>query len=140
MRLLIVINSFWPGFKGGGPRESLLHLLKEIDYTVHVFTRSFDFDGQILDVTPNHWVDWPLNANVKIFYSSSKGIKYYYECFKALTNIKPDIVWLNSFFDISNSFIPQIFSFLLGISVCISPRGEFLKGNISTKSTRKNYF
>ena len=67
MRPLIIVNSFWPGVMGGGPRESLSHLLRDVDIPVFIFTSAFDINCQKLDVIQNSWIEWPPNKKVKVF-------------------------------------------------------------------------
>lgn len=140
MNILIIVSVFLPAMKGGGPIQSLNHLLVSEKKNIKIFTSGFDLDGSPLEVQTNRWVCWKKNKNVEIFYSTKKGFYYFSQLWREMKTIKPIMIWLNSFFDPKYSFIPQLLALNFGFLVVISPRGELMKGAFEIKKTKKQLF
>jgi glycosyltransferase involved in cell wall biosynthesis len=140
MSVFTIVNVFSPGVKGGGPAQSLAHLLHATELEVRVFTCAFDLDGTKLDVVTDQWVNWEINSNVKIYYSSNKGFRQFLQIYQEIAKLKPCVVWVNSFFDFRYSIFPQLAARLNGRPVVLSPRGELMNGAISIKKFKKILF
>ena len=140
MSIFTVVNVFSPGVKGGGPAQSLSHLLHSVQHEVWVFTGAHDFDGTTLNVTPDQWVNWPVNPNVKVFYSSQQGYRRLIRLFEEIFKTKPSVVWVNSFFDFRYSLLPQLAARLSARSLVVSPRGELMHGAFTIKKSKKVWF
>lgn len=140
MGILTFVNVFSPGVKGGGPAQSLAHLLHAAKLKIRVFTSARDLDGTTLDVLNDQWVKWPENSNVKVFYSSKKGFRQLLQIYQEIKSTNPKVLWINSFFDFKYSIIPQLAARLDARSVVISPRGELMEGAVSRKKLKKIIF
>jgi len=140
MSIFTLVNVFSPGVKGGGPSQSLEHLLHSAELEVRVFTSAHDLDGTGLDVATDQWVDWSSNFSIKVFYSSKRGHRQLLQMFQEIGKAKPSVVWVNSFFDFKYSLLPQLVARMMGHPVIISPRGELMEGALSIKKAKKILF
>jgi glycosyltransferase involved in cell wall biosynthesis len=140
MKILIVSNFYKPGYKAGGPIQSIYNLSKLMgqSFQIHVITRSNDFGVEKkFDVIENKWINFD---NHKVKYISDKD----YTLDKILIeyeNIKPEIIYLNSLFNtISWKFILHNFFKKLKCKIIIAPRGELDNGALSLKRNKKQIF
>lgn len=140
MSIFTVVNVFSPGVKGGGPSQSLVHLLRPVETEVRVFTSARDLDGASLDVLADRWVNWSENPNIKVFYSSKRGCSQLFQIFRQMRQTNHSTLWVNSFFDIRYSLLPRLIARMRGRKVVISPRGELMGGALSTKKAKKIFF
>lgn len=141
-RKILIINKYYkPGYRAGGPIKSIFNLvqiLKE-NYNVKVFTSDCDmgmsnsYESVISD-------DWNVHDSVNVYYASSFGFKVFIDI---INDEKPDVVYLNSFFDFKFSIKLQVLKFLgcfKDIKFLIAPRGELDPGALSISFKKKWLF
>lgn len=142
-KILIFCSHYLPGYKAGGPIRSvkgLVELIKE-DYQLYIVTLNHDFGdlNTFPDIDTNRWKQ---DQHYNIFYGSD-------DCFslqnikKIILDIKPDYIYVNSFFDTVFSIKIYIILKLLlenKVKLIIAPRGEFSLGALSLKKTKKKIF
>ena len=96
-KVLIFTDYFFPGFRGGGPIQSIKNLCDALDKDLEltVFTRAHDlkkshaqYDGIKIDQMNN------LN-DYRVFYASRLT---FISIFKTIKQDNPDVLYLNSFF------------------------------------------
>ncbi|MDA9953369.1 glycosyltransferase family 4 protein [Planktomarina sp.] len=142
-KILIFCSHYLPGYKAGGPIRSvkgLVELIKE-DYGLYIVTLNHDFGdlNTFPDIDTNRWKQ---DKHYNIFYGSDdyfslQNIK------KIILDIKPDYIYVNSFFDpVFSIKIYLILKLLLEnkVKLIIAPRGEFSLGALSLKKTKKKIF
>lgn len=139
-KVLIFSDYFFPGFRGGGPIQSVKNLCdnlhKNLDITV--FTRSHD-----LNESTNHYKGIQIDQNnsvnnFNVFYASSVS-------FKSLLNVikreKPQVIYLNSFFSILSIKVLIISNiFFRDKKIILAPRGEFSPGALLIKRAKKSLY
>lgn len=137
--LLIVCDYFKPGFKAGGPIQSLYNLCVLIHDKahIHVVTQNHDIDKVEYNLPYNRWVDKDL---FKVLYL--KRLQYLKFLFKK-QNV--DVLYLNSFFASSTQlFLFSNHSLLRNqhkeVNIFIAPRGEFDPGALTIKARKKKLF
>lgn len=140
MRVLIFAPYFTPGFKGGGPIQTLSALVKKLGKTVDfkVLTSDCDFGEKIpyKNVSSNKWVEYEESL---VCYCSS-DIKGWFKRIRVLLFENHDVIYLNSFFSVKISLIPFILSLLSGRKIILAPRGEFSPGALEIKPFKKNFY
>jgi glycosyltransferase involved in cell wall biosynthesis len=150
-KILISTDFYKPGYRGGGPIQSIYNLSELIskDYIVKIVTRNYDLmqKENPYNIKTNKWIPQSENCNVKYLKENS-----FKTCFiNTLSKEKPDFVYVNSFFS-SSSQIHVLQTKLYNlfhekkINIVIAPRGEFdpgalnSKGKINLKTTKKKVF
>lgn len=138
---ILILNSFYlPGYKGGGPIKTIKNLT---DYTSNSLSyKIITSDRDLGDTSPYPHIDfniWNNFDNLQVFYVRP-GIKGIIQIFKLIKQTRHDIIYLNSFFSIRFSIIPLLISRFTGQQIVLGPRGEFSKGALSLKSSKKRVF
>ncbi|MES2365060.1 MAG: glycosyltransferase family 4 protein [Pseudomonadota bacterium] len=143
-KILIFSGYYLPGYKAGGPIRSLVNLIERFDaeYEFLVICR----DRDLGDTEPYDFARddvWLSVGPAKVRYLSHRGCT-----FKALhgliREIKPDVLYLNSFLDPDFTIKPLILLRLGLLSktlgVVVASRGEFAQGALAIKPYKKKLF
>lgn len=139
-----VFSAFYPpAFLGGGPIRTLSALVKASPSGFKPFVITSDTDlGEVrpLPVARNVWT---THDGVPLYYVTTGKVKHLINAFVATRRLRPDIIYLSSFFNVTFSIIPQVLTALGYFRQCriaIAPRGEFGAGALGLKSTKKRVF
>ena len=112
--ILILIDNFYPAFKGGGPIQSITNLILSLEneFNFCVITSAFDLKSNEImpDIIPNTW------NNVLLPQSKKQTLVWYaerskpgYKTFKRLLHQKnPDDVYMNGIFSYHLFLIPLL--------------------------------
>jgi glycosyltransferase involved in cell wall biosynthesis len=138
-KILIINKYFYPGYKAGGPIQSLKNmsdaLQNNFDISVLTWDRDYSDEKSYEGISPNTWnkID-----NYRVYYAENKLIDE--EIIKkVIKNTSPDLMYLNSFFDkISINSIKVANKF--DIPIILAPRGEFNPGALQIKKLKKSVF
>jgi len=138
-KLLIITRWYLPAVKSGGTVRSLTALVNGLkdDFAITLLTSDRDlgatkpYENIELDRLTKH-------NGTPIVYLSQLNIT---SMEKYIKNIKPDIIYVNSFFDITT----QIMMFLklkgkIKTKIILAPRGELATGALSIKATKKKLY
>ncbi|WP_419308080.1 glycosyltransferase family 4 protein [Chromohalobacter israelensis] len=140
MRVLIFLNYYLPGYKGGGPIKTIANLVSTTSDTAEycIVTKDRDLGSKrpYPDIVSNSWVD---QGNASVFYCSS-GFFGFIRGWMQLIFGDYDIIYLNSFFSPFFSFVPLLLATVKNYKVVLGPRGEFSSGALSFKSKKKAVF
>jgi glycosyltransferase involved in cell wall biosynthesis len=143
-KILIFIDWFYPGFKGGGPLISCFNLVQLIAeyYDIHIFTRANDYTEQqkYKEVELNKWIDFQGIA--KIYYCDERKLSYQ-KINKVVKEINPAIIYLNSMFSYYFTIIPIFqhhFSLNNNRKMILVPRGMLMKGKLQFNKNKKSVF
>jgi glycosyltransferase involved in cell wall biosynthesis/ubiquinone/menaquinone biosynthesis C-methylase UbiE len=139
-RVAVFSLTYLPGFKAGGPVRSVSNMIEHLagSFDFRVITR----DRDVGDAAPYRGVapnEWRRVGAASVYYCHRANLRTVYE---ALRQAKPDLIYLNSFYE---TFTRQVL--LLRklrcvplVPIVISPRGEFAPEAMGIKSTRKAVF
>ena len=138
-KILIINKYFYPGYKAGGPIQSLKNMCDALQgyFDISVLTRDRDFldKHSYRNIVPGVWTD--VNS-YKVFYTSDKGIRKS-TIKRVVEETNPDLIYLSSFFDkISISAIQVAKE--KSIPVVLAPRGEFSAGALKIRKLKKMTF
>ncbi len=143
MKVLVFIDYYLPGFKAGGPLQSIANMITHLgdDIDFDIVTRDRDLgDARPYETASNGcWQSWG-KARVRYVSSSKISIGYFRQIMRAQTY---DWVYLNSFFSPLFTILPLIaLASLPNLSggVLIAPRGEFSPGALALKPLRKSLY
>lgn len=141
--ILIVTGHYIPGHKAGGPLRSVVnlidHLRDEFSFSVLTTDRDLGDDSPYSGVVCDRWI---TVDGVQVRYCSpgNLGLR---SLVRAISEIPHDLLYLNSFFSPHLTIKPLIarrFGLLPRCPVILAPRGEFSKGAIALKSTKKKSY
>ena len=141
-RVLIYVKHYKPGFRAGGPTRSLVNIVdslyKKIDFFIVCLGRDHNSYNSYQKIKKNLWIK---KFNVNIYYYSKENINpFFYH--KTHIKVKPDLVYVNSFFDLFFSFFPLLIYklFLNNVPILISPRGELQDAALKIKKQKKFFY
>ena len=139
----ILAPLFPPAQNGGGPIKSLAAAVRSAppSMEVSVVTRDRDMGAvSPLDVRSNVWTRWD---RAWTYYASVNRPWALVRAYFALRSRRPDAIYLNSFFNVSLSILPQLLGRLGfwrdGIRL-LAPRGEFGAAALAKSPTKKKIY
>jgi glycosyltransferase involved in cell wall biosynthesis len=142
-KILIITDSYYPGYKAGGPIRSLIGIIDKLgdEFQFKVLTADRDF-GDNVAYTGIKVNEWNKVGKTEVIYINSKRcslshLKY------ILCSTECDVIYLNSYFSYNFTIKPLIlmkFGQISHSSVVISPRGEFSIGALKIKKIKKRTF
>jgi len=140
--ILIFIDWYLPGYKGGGPIRSIANLIShfEEDVTFSIITRNTDYCETIpyKKIVPNQWID--IGSGNRAFYFSEKKLGF--KAIRKLLIENPNsLVYLNSMFSWYFTLLPLvIIKTLSNHRVILAPRGMLSSGSFKVKKIKKSLF
>lgn len=137
-RVLVFAEWYAPGYKAGGPITSVVnfvsHLRDQLD--IYVFTSDRDLGDSFpyFGIEMNKWVD---TNGYRLFYASPEQIGYL-EIRKVISEVGPDVVYLNSMFSFHFTILPLLIN--RGGKIILSPRGMLRSSALRQKHLKKMIF
>lgn len=139
-RVLVVADSFAPGFRGGGTRH-LINAVSRLNrqFEFHVLSRDHDTESVVRFPPPlNTWV---AREGVHVFHGSRRRVGLWGMA-RRVREIEPDVVLTNSVF--SRLSLRMVALRWLGvipsIPIVVAPEGEFHAGALRQKPRRKTAY
>ena len=140
--IAVLIDWYLPGNKAGGPVKSvysMLNLMKD-EFNFFVITSNHDLGS----LTPYKNVEadkWVKYNDIPVYYISKEKLKSK-NILGVINGIKPDVIYLNSFWSYNFSLLPLRFEKAgkLKADVVLAPRGMLGKGAMSIKPLKKKLF
>jgi glycosyltransferase involved in cell wall biosynthesis len=147
-QIVILIDNFYPAYKGGGPIQSVINLIVSLEneYNVHVITSAYDLQSPVImkGVHPDTWNGVKLpgsSKSIRVWYA--RKLRPGYKSYKKLfTEINPDFVYLNGIFSYNLFMLPlaAIKNLRVKPGLVICPRGMLQKGALADKSLKKKIY
>lgn len=145
--VLVFYDYFYPGYKAGGPIQSLtnLALALQTEYTISIVTSIRDLHSTepYKDIISNTWnqVLLPGSANpIAVFYADTNlDSGTYQQVFK---EVSPSVVYFNNIYSGQFFRLPLQVIKALGLKpkVVICPRGMLQKGALAVKPFKKRIY
>lgn len=142
-KLMIFVDWFAPGFKGGGQIQSCVNLAIALQDEMQVFVvttdRDMGSDAPYETVKPDEWNDF--SRKIKVLYLSPARLG-----FKSIKGIirstAPDVIYLNSMFSFSLTLLPMEACRLENwkTKIILAPRGMLHQGALQYKKLKKQLF
>jgi glycosyltransferase involved in cell wall biosynthesis len=137
--ILFICDFFKPGYKAGGPIQSIYNLCMLIGEkaNIKVITQDHDIDRVKYDLPKDTWID--RNLYIIIYLKKSTYLRSFF------TKKDVDLIYLNSFFSLSTQLF-LFFHFLSlrnifkGAELVLATRGEFDPGALMIKANKKRIF
>ena len=142
-KVIVFISAYLPGTKIGGPavsiRNLVLNLKSYVDFSIVTLDRDLGDKYTYEGIFSNTWV---IIHGTPIFYMSKVLFKFVY-IIRVIHKAKPDVIYLNSFFD-STFTIPILLMRKLGLiqkhRVIIAPRGELFSEALNFSKIKKFFY
>ncbi len=138
-RVVVLTHGFPPAFRIGGPARSLgaMTSLLEPAFSFRVITSAYD-QGPELDVVADAWT---RSYGATVYYCSTSRQRPW-SIWRLISQTNPDVVYLNSLFDVRFSIIPLTLSriFLKRWPILVAPRGELSLGALGHRRHKKAAF
>lgn len=147
--ILVFYEYFIPGYKAGGPVQSLANLVMALKkkYTIYVITTRYDLQAQspYTAIIPNAWNEIMFNNSfLKVWYAKDPVALHPKDIKTVIEEVKPDFIYLNGIYTFSFVFKPLLFSFFnqkkYNYKVVVCPRGMLQQGALAVKSTKKKLY
>jgi glycosyltransferase involved in cell wall biosynthesis len=141
-RITVFTRSYPPAHLRGGPARSVFALVEALaaDFRFSLITSAFDDPaaGLMRSVKPSQWSTF---AHAMIWYERRYRISAWRTA-TLLKDTKPQLVYLNSFFDYRFTILPLFITRMTSrkTPVVLAPRGEFSVGALALKWQKKRAF
>lgn len=142
-RILIVMQWYWPGYKAGGPIQSISNLVSRLgdQYDLYILTSDTDW-GEKEPYPDIRYGQWNRIGKANVMYLSRKEYSIG-KVKEIISRTGIDLLYLQSFFDFRYTIIPLLIClFKSGKSfpVLVAPRGEFGEGALKQKTLKKKIY
>lgn len=142
-KIIILINKYLPGYKAGGPIQTIANMVEAIGDRYRFYIVTFDRDFGDLAPYPNIvYKQWMDVGKAKVRYLHRKEISF--STYKDILNSEQfDLLYFQSFFNPLFTILPIItywVSHTSKASLLIAPRGEFGSGAIKFKQFKKSIY
>jgi glycosyltransferase involved in cell wall biosynthesis len=140
-KILIFIDWYLPGYKAGGPIQSVSNLVDHLKegFDIAIITRDTDYSESqpYENIKSNKWI---LLDTVRIYYISKQELNYS-TIYKLMRDESFDYVYLNGIYSLYFTLIPL---FILRKKqhqhIVIAARGMLSPGSLNVKKTKKQLF
>ncbi len=140
LNILVFIDWYLPGYKAGGPVQSIANLVDRLPYEFYIVTSIFDHASNTpySGIEPNQWHKRRHNENVMYL---KRGTTHAL-IGQILQEHSFDRIYINSLFSLKFALIPLLSLKLKGFSykVILAPRGMLKPGALTLKAGKKKWF
>ncbi|PNW26815.1 glycosyltransferase family 4 protein [Formosa algae] len=138
--ILIFIDWFLPGYKAGGPIQSVNNIVHHlhVDYNISIVTSNKDL-GEELPYNDIEFNTWQIKENYRIIYldETHQQSKFYGELFNSCNF---NYVYFNSLFSVKFTLLPLWTCKNTALKRVLAPRGMVGKGALAIKPLKKKLF
>ena len=129
-KVLILISHYFPGYKIGGPLNSVLNIVNNLsvnfDFYIITSDRDLGDDTPYKNIVLNQWTNV---RGSKVLYIRD-GVKGFKDILISINATNFDSIYLNSFFEFKFSIyivFLRYFKLIKANKLILAPRGEFYK-------------
>ena len=143
VKILLLVGNYLPGYKSGGALRSTVNMVERLgrDFEFNIITSDRDM-GDDLPYSNRALNQWKTVGNASVYYLSPKP-QSLINIAKIIKNTEYDILYLNSFFNPYFSIFPLLLRqvrMLPSKPIILATRGEFAKGALNLKKSKKTIF
>jgi glycosyltransferase involved in cell wall biosynthesis len=140
---LLFTDWYLPGFKGGGPIQSIAGMVEKLteDVAFYIITRDRDL-GDSRPYTTIVSGSWNEVGQARVFYWPL-GLIGKLSLLKEIRKIEYNFIYLNGIFSLASTILPLLcirFKLIKRAPIIIAPRGELSLGALSIKPIKKKLF
>jgi glycosyltransferase involved in cell wall biosynthesis len=136
-KVFILADWFSPGYKAGGLVTALANLTEALDDRFELFVMTRDRDlGDSAAYPEIVASEWRGDPRTNIFYTADFSMA---NLRRQIERVRPDVVYLNSFFSLISvkALLLRKFGLTVKVPFVLAPRGELSPGALSLKPGRK---
>lgn len=138
--ILVLVGSYLPGYRGGGPVRSISNAVEalgdELEFRIVTCDRDIGQPDAYPEIEPYRWT---AVGKGRVMYIPS-GARSLWRFMAVLRSTPADLLYLNSLFARKYSMLPSLLrrlGLLHSNSLILAPRGEFSTGALQLKAWRK---
>ena len=105
-RVLIVVGAFEPGFRGGGPIRSIIHILESAPPDTDIWLVTRDRDVGCTEPYPGLSGRWVRRRRALVFYLDIRRPRHWLRLWRDLRRVEFDLLYCNSFWSIPFTAVP----------------------------------
>lgn len=140
--ILIFIDWYEPGFKGGGPIRSIVNFARHMSNTFEIFI--FTSDRDLGDSKPYEDVQtdkWITKDYATVFYASPTSLNWK-KILSEIRLVNPDFIYLNGIYSLYYAIYPLLMKRVgkIKAKLIIAPRGMLQQGALQFKKHKKRLF
>tara|TARA_B110000902_G_scaffold236682_1_gene283033 strand:- start:330 stop:1484 length:1155 start_codon:yes stop_codon:yes gene_type:complete len=142
-RVLILISHYLPGYKMGGPLNSVLSIVNNLSDNCDFYIITSDRDlGDVIpykDIALNQWISV---KGSKVLYVRG-GVKGFGDILTSINRTNFDSIYVNGFFEFKFSIyivLLKYFKLIKANKLILAPRGEFYKEALGFKKQKKYFY
>ncbi len=139
-KILIFIDWFLPGYKAGGPIQSVVNLINHLgeEYEFYVVTSNKDL-GEPVPYSEVEFNCWIKKDNYQVIYLDEKfqNLKKYKELYQEMDF---DAIYFNSLFSVNFTLKPLLLFHNSPTKIILATRGMLGKGALELKKRKKQLF
>ncbi|MCZ2223419.1 MAG: glycosyltransferase [Chitinophagales bacterium] len=147
-KVLVLYEYFYPGFKAGGPIQSLVNMVIAMQhkYDFYIATTAYDMQAKepYKNVALNQWTDVVLTNNglpVKVWYSSTPKPSFK-ELLQVIKTANCKTIYINGFYT-HHFLFPLLFKKLglvKNVEWIVAPRGMLQNGALQIRALQKKIY
>ena len=142
-KVLIFISNYLPGYKMGGPLNSVLSIVENLkpyyDFSIITSDRDLGDETQYKNIVLNQWTNV---RGSKVLYIRD-GVKGFKDILISINATNFDSIYLNGFFEFKFSIyivFLRYFKLIKANKLILAPRGEFYKEALGFKKQKKYFY
>lgn len=147
-KVLVLYEYFYPGFKAGGPIQSLVNMVIAMQhkYDFYIATTAYDMQAKepYKNVALNQWTDVVLSNNglpVKVWYSATPKPSFK-ELLQVIKTAECKTIYINGFY--THHFLYPLLFKKLGlvknVEWIVAPRGMLQNGALQIRALQKKIY
>ena len=139
-KILVLSDWYLPGYKAGGPIQSLSNLVENLkgEFNFSLVSRNTDYleSSPYPNLAADQWIE---GDGLNLHYISAKKLNYS-NLRAILMEEEYDVVYLNSMFSYYFTLLPLWFLRGRGTHIVLAPRGMLAKSALGIKPIKKRVF
>lgn len=143
MKVLFIVDWYYPGYKAGGPIQSCVNIIRLLNNDFRFYVLTSDRDHGAMEAYPDiRFCEWQTGLHGESVFYSPRGQMSLRLIRKLIKQVQPELVYFNSMFSFRFTILPCIVLRLMGYKgrALLAPRGMLHKGALSLKSAKKRLF
>ena len=140
-KVLVFMDWYLPGFRGGGPIRSVSNMLNRLKnhLSFSIITRDSDYCFPIPyeNVKSDSWESSP--DGLRCYYFSQSTLTFL-RLIRLVRKEKWDVLYINGLYSIYFSVVPLLISRIFNYPAIVAPRGMLSSGSMGTRHFRKRFY
>lgn len=140
MRVLVCLDFYLPGFRAGGPIQSVSRIVMEESEANEIFIVTRDHDlGVSQTYEEARRSTWVEVGHAQVLYINPASLREVSAAIKMIGKLRPDVIYFNSLFSPLFTVLPlaAVLASRVSSTILLAPRGELDLGAMETSMGKK---